>query len=102
MGQPDDPRARIGQPAAEVDRVELCGPVFVQLAGTRRDEGLGRQARTLLVYLALRRGAVSRAELVEALWPGGPPPAARSWSTGCGSRGRRSPAPRCARAATSS
>lgn len=57
------------------DRVELCGRVVVRLGGRRCDPGLSPQARTLLVHLALRRHPATRDELIEALWPTGPPPA---------------------------
>jgi len=61
-----------------VVRVTLCGDLAVEVDGERREGRLrGRHGRMLLVYLVLNRGrAVSRSELVEALWgenlPGDP------------------------------
>src|SRR4051795_1773922 len=75
------------------DRVELCGRVVVRLAGSRRDEDLGPQARTLLVYLALRRHPATRDELIEALWPSGPPPAPAAALSALLSRLRRALGP---------
>jgi DNA-binding SARP family transcriptional activator len=61
-------------------RVQLCGRVAIDLGGRRVEQGLpGRQGRLLFVYLAAHRlRAVTRDELAEALWPGGPPTA---WDT---------------------
>jgi DNA-binding SARP family transcriptional activator len=57
----------------EPTRIQLCGRLAVT-AGGRRVEGElpGRQGRLLCGYLTLHRvRAVSRAEVVEALWPDG-------------------------------
>jgi SARP family transcriptional regulator, regulator of embCAB operon len=58
-------------------RVQLCGRVAIDLGGRRVEHGLpGRQGRLLFVYLAVHRlRAVTRDELAEAVWPGGPPAA---------------------------
>src|SRR5262245_26919512 len=52
-------------------RIPICGSVVVQVDGRRIDGELpGRQGRLLLVYLAANRDrAVTRDELMEALWP---------------------------------
>jgi DNA-binding SARP family transcriptional activator/class 3 adenylate cyclase/tetratricopeptide (TPR) repeat protein len=56
-------------------RIVLCGPLAVELAGRRVEDGLpGRQGRLVLAYLATRRERpVSRDELIDALWPADPP-----------------------------
>ena len=52
--------------------IQLCGRLVAELEGERVDRRLpGRQGRVLFAYLVLNRDrAVSRAELVEAVWPG--------------------------------
>src|SRR5690349_11612268 len=52
-------------------RIALCGPLVVEIDGRRLEGELpGRQGRLLLGYLvAHRRRPVSRAELIEMLWP---------------------------------
>jgi SARP family transcriptional regulator, regulator of embCAB operon len=52
-------------------RIQICGSVVVQVDGRRVEGELpGRQGQMLLVYLAANRDrAVSRDELIEALWP---------------------------------
>ncbi|HSJ73686.1 MAG TPA: BTAD domain-containing putative transcriptional regulator [Miltoncostaeaceae bacterium] len=52
-------------------RIQVCGSVVVQVDGRRVDGDLpGRQGQLLLVYLAANRDrAVTRDELIEALWP---------------------------------
>jgi SARP family transcriptional regulator, regulator of embCAB operon len=52
--------------------IQLCGRFVVELGGERREARLpGRQGRLLLAYLVLSRDRVAtRAELVDALWPG--------------------------------
>jgi SARP family transcriptional regulator, regulator of embCAB operon len=52
-------------------RVQLCGRVVATLDGRRLDAELpGRQGRLLFVYLAVNRlRAVSRPELIDAVWP---------------------------------
>ena len=74
-------------------RIELCGPLAVEIDGEERAGELrGRQGRMLLAYLVLNRHrAVRRDELAEVLWAeSGPPRAARRcWrrrSRGCGAR----------------
>lgn len=58
-------------------RIQLCGRLVVELAGRRLEDELpGRQGRLLLAYLAASRARrATRPELVEALWPDGPPDA---------------------------
>ena len=59
-------------------RIQLCGRFVVELGGQRIDARLpSRQGRLLFAYLALNRErAVSRDELVDALWPFAAPAAA--------------------------
>jgi DNA-binding SARP family transcriptional activator len=56
-------------------RVQLCGQFVVRLDGRRIEGELpGRQGRLLLAFLALNRvRSAGRDELIEALWPEGPP-----------------------------
>ena len=60
--------------------IRLCGPVLVEANGHRLDAGLpGRQGRLLFAYLVLNRSrGCPRDELIDALWPEGPPAAADS------------------------
>ena len=60
--------------------IRLCGPVLVDAEGRRLDAGLpGRQGRLLFAYLVLNRGrGCPRDELIDVLWPEGPPAAADS------------------------
>jgi len=53
--------------------VQLCGRFVVEIAGRRVDGDLpGRQGRLLVAYLVLKRDrAMTRSELLEALWPDG-------------------------------
>ena len=55
--------------------IELCGEMRLDVAGRRRERELpGRLGRILLAYLALNHHrAVTRDELIDALWPGGAP-----------------------------
>jgi SARP family transcriptional regulator, regulator of embCAB operon len=55
--------------------VQLCGRFIVELEGRRAESALpGRQGRLLFAYLALNRGrAVSRGDLVDAVWAHEPP-----------------------------
>jgi DNA-binding SARP family transcriptional activator len=66
--------------SASRSRIQLCGRLVAELDGRRIDHRLpSRQGRLLFVYLALNRErAVSRDELVEALWPYAIPAAAPS------------------------
>jgi pentatricopeptide repeat protein len=59
-------------------RIQLCGPTVIEQAGVRLEGRLpGRQGRLLLAYLVLNRHRqAARDELLEALWPRQPPPAA--------------------------
>jgi DNA-binding SARP family transcriptional activator len=56
-------------------RIELCGALAVELGGRRLEAELrGRQGKLCFAYLALNRDrAVSRGELIDALWPDSPP-----------------------------
>src|ERR687884_684469 len=60
--------------------IRLCGPVLVEAEGQRLDSGLpGRQGRLLFAYLVLNRNrGCPRDELIDVLWPEGPPAAADS------------------------
>jgi DNA-binding SARP family transcriptional activator len=60
--------------------IRLCGPVMVDVGGRRLDAGLpGRQGRLLFAYLVLNRSrGCPRDELIDVLWPEGPPAAADS------------------------
>lgn len=64
--------------AGDVTRVQLCGPLVVERGGERLESRLpGRQGRLLFGYLALNRHRLAaRDELVGAVWPNDPPPAA--------------------------
>ena len=61
-------------------RVQLCGPMRVELNGRRVEHALpGRQGRVLFAYLLLERDRwVSRDELTALLWPEQPPASART------------------------
>ena len=58
--------------------IQICGPLVVRLDGERVERRLpGRQGRLLFAYLAATRvRAVTRDELLGALWPERPPSAA--------------------------
>src|SRR4051794_36069672 len=58
-------------------RIQLCGRFAVRVRGERvEDRFPGRQGRVLFAFLAARPHRVAtRDELVDALWPGGPPSA---------------------------
>jgi SARP family transcriptional regulator, regulator of embCAB operon len=59
-------------------RLQVCGPLFACVRGEDVTHRIpAGQARTLFVQLVLNRDlAQSRSELLDALWPGEPPPAA--------------------------
>lgn len=61
-------------------RIQLCGRLVVELDGRRLEGELpGRQGRLLFAFLAVGRARRStRDELVEAIWPAGPPDAAEA------------------------
>src|SRR3954451_15647013 len=61
--------------SVERTRIELCGPLVVEVAGRRLDAALpGRQGRLLFAYLVLhRQRPVTRDELIALLWPERPP-----------------------------
>jgi DNA-binding SARP family transcriptional activator len=61
-------------------RIQLCGRVVAEIDGRRIESDLpGRKGRLLFVYLVANRDRhISPAELVEALWPDGVPPAVDS------------------------
>jgi len=65
-------------PSDSLPRIQLCGRFVLELDGRRIDDTLpSRQGRLLFAFLTLNRDrAVSRDELVEALWPYGTPAAA--------------------------
>ncbi len=67
-------RGVVGMSAPGV-RVQLCGPIRVELNGERVEHALpGRQGRVLFAYLLLERDRwVSRDELAALLWPEQPP-----------------------------
>lgn len=67
-------------PSGSRPRIQLCGRFVLELDGRRIDAQLpGRQGRLLFAYLALNRDrAVTRDELVDALWPYAAPAAAPS------------------------
>jgi DNA-binding SARP family transcriptional activator len=58
-------------------RIQLCGRLVARIEGRAVEDVLpGRQGRLLFVYLVLNRTrAVRRDELIEAVWPAGPPAA---------------------------
>ncbi|WP_028059144.1 ATP-binding protein [Candidatus Solirubrobacter pratensis] len=60
--------------------IRLCGPVVVEAQGRRVDAALpGRQGRLLFAYLVSNRArGCPRDELIDVLWPEGPPAAADS------------------------
>jgi DNA-binding SARP family transcriptional activator len=59
-------------------RIQICGPLAVEVGGVRREQVLpGRQGRLLMTHLVLHRHEpVSRAQLAAALWPGDLPESA--------------------------
>jgi DNA-binding SARP family transcriptional activator len=67
-------------PSASRLRIQLCGRFVLELDGRRIDGRLpSRQGRLLFAYLALNRDrAVTRDELIDALWPYVTPAAAPS------------------------
>jgi predicted ATPase/DNA-binding SARP family transcriptional activator len=71
--------------------IRLCGPLMVEIGGRRLERALpSRQGRLLFAYLVLQRErAVSRDELIDALWPGRAPASPESLLTGLLSRLRR-------------
>src|SRR4051812_26715701 len=64
-----DPPA--GAESAGGARIDLCGELAAEIDGRRVAPALRHpQSRAVFAYLVLHRGAsVTRAELVEALWP---------------------------------
>ena len=56
-------------------RIQVCGPIVVELDGTRVEAALpSRQGRVLFAYLVVNRTRqIPRPEIVEALWPTGGP-----------------------------
>ena len=59
-------------------KIQLCGHVAIEARGERLESRLpGRQGRLLFVYMAAHRiKPLARDELIEAIWPEEPPPAA--------------------------
>lgn len=68
----------VSVPSPARPRIQLCGRFVVEIGGHRIDRKLpSRQGRLLFAYLTLNRHReVSRAELIEALWPYAIPAAA--------------------------
>src|SRR5215213_4883869 len=66
---------RFGLMRSGITRVQVCGPLEVEVAGRVTGEELRRRQGGLVVaFLALNRArAVTRDELVELLWPSDPP-----------------------------
>lgn len=62
--------------AADDTRIQLCGRLRARIEGRRIDGDLpGRQGRLAFAFLTLNRHrVVTRAALVDALWPDEPPP----------------------------
>ena len=71
---------KISLPSGYRPRIQLCGRFVLELAGRRIDPKLpSRQGRLLFAYLALNRErALTRDELIDALWPYATPAAAPS------------------------
>ena len=71
---------KISTPSSYRPRIQLCGRFVIELAGRRIEPELpSRQGRLLFAYLTLNRDrALTRDELVEALWPYATPAAAPS------------------------
>jgi SARP family transcriptional regulator, regulator of embCAB operon len=76
-------------------RVQLCGRVCVEIGGERRESLLpGPQGRRLFAYLTLHRlSALSRRDLVNAIWGEDPPTAPEAALGALLSRLRRALAP---------
>jgi DNA-binding SARP family transcriptional activator len=70
----------MSQPPGNRPRIQLCGRFALELPGRPIDPRLtGRQGRLLFAYLALNRErALTRDELIDALWPSVTPAAAPS------------------------
>lgn len=64
--------------ALERARIQICGPVAIELGGRRIESRLpGRQGRLVFVYLAANRARPApREELIDAVWPTTAPAAA--------------------------
>jgi DNA-binding SARP family transcriptional activator len=63
---------RFGQPdLSDQSRIQLCGRLRVDMHGRHVTPALrGRQGRVLVAYLVIKRGrAVSRDEMIRAIWP---------------------------------
>jgi DNA-binding SARP family transcriptional activator len=65
----------VGATLADGIRIQLCGTLALERGGRRVEQQLpGRQGRLLLAFVALNRGRpIRRDELIDALWPEGPP-----------------------------
>jgi DNA-binding SARP family transcriptional activator len=68
-------RTVVWVPSVDDPAITLCGRLEVRLHGRNLTTALpGRQGRLVFAYLACNRGrAVSRDELIDMLWPSGPP-----------------------------
>jgi DNA-binding SARP family transcriptional activator len=71
---------KLSPPPGYRSRIQLCGPFVLELDGRRIDRNLpSRQGRLLFAYLALNRErALTRDELIDAVWPYATPAAAPS------------------------
>jgi SARP family transcriptional regulator, regulator of embCAB operon len=60
----------VPSPSARSVRIQICGPLAIEVDGERIDAGLpGRQGRLLFTYLIVNRHRqLSRDELAESLW----------------------------------
>src|SRR4051794_26946248 len=58
-----------------VSRIQVCGPIIVELDGRRIEDALpSRQGRLLFAYLVINRSRPTpRSQIVDALWPTGGP-----------------------------
>ncbi len=58
-----------------MSRIQVCGPIIVELDGRRIEDALpSRQGRLLFAYLVINRSRPTpRSQIVDALWPTGGP-----------------------------
>jgi hypothetical protein len=69
------PNGRIPLSVSAPTRVQLCGRLLAEVNGRRVEDDIrGRQGRLLFAYLVVNRGrALSRDELIDAVWSFEPP-----------------------------